>query len=120
MRSHLLAFALCVLSGGTLVGCSEGIPPIEQLASTQGAIRAAEEAGAAKEPQGELHVKLAHEQLDRAKALMDKDDNEEAARLLARANADAEVARAYARKQASLLQVDEAQKQVDKVKGASK
>jgi hypothetical protein len=51
---------------------------------------------------------------------MDKDNNDEAARLLSRATADADVARAYARKQASLSQVDEAQKQVDKVKGASK
>jgi hypothetical protein len=120
VKSHLLALTLCVVSGGFIAGCSEGIPPIDQLAATQGAIRAAEEAGANKEPQGELHVKLAHEQLDRAKAEMDRDHNEEASRLLSRASADAEVARAYARKQASLAQVDEAQKQVDKVKGGSK
>jgi hypothetical protein len=111
---------LCVLSGGLLVGCAEGIPPIEQLASTQGAIRAAEEAGADREPQAELHLKLAHEQLDKAKALMDKDDNEEAARLLQRASADAEVARAYARKVGTVKQADDAQAQVDKLKAKMK
>jgi len=108
--------ALCLMLGLVGVGCSEGIPPIDQLAQTQGAIRAAEEAGADHEPQGQLHIKLAHEQLDRAKAEMDRDNNDQAARLLSRSSADAEVARAYARKQTSQLAVDEAQKQVDKVK----
>jgi Domain of unknown function (DUF4398) len=108
---------LCLLSGGILAaGCAEGIPPIEQLAATQGAIRAAEEAGAEHEPQAELHLKLAHEQLDKAKALMDNNDNEEASRLLQRASADADVARAYARKQTTVQAADNAQAQVDKLK----
>src|SRR5690242_20159155 len=91
-------FGLLLVLSASLFGCAEGIPPIEQLAATQGAIRAAEEAGAAREPQAELHLKLAHEQLDKAKVLMDRDDNEEATRLLLRSSSDADVARAYARK----------------------
>jgi len=111
----------CVLSGAVLAGgCAEGIPPIETLASTQGAIRAAEEAGAEKEPQAELHLKLAHEQLDKAKALMDSNDNDEATRLLMRASAGADVARAYARKQTTVAAADEAQAQVDKLKSKLK
>jgi hypothetical protein len=101
-------------------GCAEGLPPIEQLAATQGAIRAAEEAGAEKEPQAELHLKLAHEQLDMAKAMMDADDNEEAARLLQRASADADVARADARQQSTVAAADAAQEQVEKLKAKMK
>jgi hypothetical protein len=109
-------FGLLFILSTSLVGCAEGIPPIEQLAATQGAIRAAEEAGAAREPQAELHLKLAHEQLDKAKVMMDRDDNEEAGRLLQRASADAEVARAYARKVGTVKAADDAQEQINKLK----
>jgi hypothetical protein len=55
-------------------------------------IRAAEEAGAAKVPQASLHLQLAKEELELAKGLAVKGEKEEAASMLSRAEADAELA----------------------------
>lgn len=97
------------------IGCAEGISPIDQLAAAQGAIQKAEQAGAEKEPQAQLHLKLAHEQVDKAKSFMAQDDNEEALRLLERAEADGKVARAYALKQQAVDEADEAEKKLNKL-----
>lgn len=98
------------------VACG-GVPmPVDQLAASQAAIRGAEEAGAVKEPQAALHLKLAREQVDKAKLLIEDDDNEEANLLLLRAEADAELARALAHKQATQTDAAEAVKDLKKVK----
>ncbi|MFO0616134.1 MAG: DUF4398 domain-containing protein [Polyangiaceae bacterium] len=110
-RLAILAFASAALS----IGCAEGISPIDQLAAAQGAIQKAEQAGAEKEPQGQLHLKLAHEQLDKAKNFMAADDNEEAKRLLERAEADGKVARAYALRQQATEEAEEAEKKLNKL-----
>ncbi|MFZ3208565.1 MAG: hypothetical protein WA140_06995, partial [Geobacteraceae bacterium] len=60
-------------------------------ASTSG-IRAAEEAGAAKVPQASLHLQLAKEELELARGLAAKGKKDEAASMLLRAEADAELA----------------------------
>jgi len=49
------------------LGCASS-PPLRTEASTSG-IRAAEEVGAAKVPQASLHLQLAKEELEHAKAL---------------------------------------------------
>ena len=90
------------------------------MAASQAAIRAAEEVGAAQDPQAALHLKLAHEQFDKAKSMMDAESNEQALRLLLRSQADAEVARAFAKKVASILAAEEAEKQIQKLKGGTK
>lgn len=109
--SILFATALGMFSSG----CAEGLSPIDQLAAAQGAIQKAEQAGAEKEPQAQLHLKLAHEQVDKAKSFMAQDDNEEALRLLERAEADGKVARAYALKQQAVEEADEAEKKLNKL-----
>lgn len=110
------AHAVCVAA--VLTGCGGAPSPVDQLATTQGSIRGAEEAGASGEPDAALHLKLAKEQLGKAKTLMQDEDNEEATRLLQRAESDAELARSLARRHSAEADASEAQAEVDKVKGA--
>lgn len=60
-------------------------------------IRAAHEVGAAKTPQAALHLRLAKEELAKAKRLSADGDDKEAASMLTRSQADAELAVALAR-----------------------
>ena len=113
---RLLESAVVVLVTGVVMGCGGAPPPVDLLAATEGSIRAAEEAGATKDPQGALHLKLAKEQVVEAKALMDDDDNEVAQRKLLRAEADADLAQAHADKAATLQEAGEAVRDLQKVK----
>jgi len=60
-------------------------------------MRAARELGAQHVPRAELHLRLAQEQVTEARKLAQDGDNEQAARLLNRAHADAELALALSR-----------------------
>jgi hypothetical protein len=76
-----------------LTACGSGIPaPNERLSSAEGATRTAHELNAEGDPQAALHLKLANEQIDKAKAAMKNEDNKTADLLLQRASADAELA----------------------------
>jgi len=97
-----------------LVACASSPPPHEREASSAAAIRAANEVGASQVPQAALHLKLAQEQLERARAQMKNGDNEEAAYTLLRAQADAELALAIAREDKTR---NDAQQVMDKVRG---
>jgi hypothetical protein len=81
--------AMAILATAIIAGCSSA--PLRTEASTAG-IRAAEEAGATKVPQASLHLQLAREELELAKALSAKGEKEQAASMLLRAEADAELA----------------------------
>jgi hypothetical protein len=71
--------------------------PTQQLADVQAANRSANELGAQNNPKARLYLQLSEEQLQKAKAAMEDDDNETAERLLMRAKADGELAVAMAR-----------------------
>lgn len=86
----IMVFAVAVVAAAIVAGCAAKAP-LRTEASTSG-IRAAEEAGAAKVPQASLHLRLAKEELELAKGLAAKDAKEEAASMLLRAEADAELA----------------------------
>ncbi|MFI5297323.1 MAG: DUF4398 domain-containing protein [Polyangiales bacterium] len=73
-------------------GCATSPMPEARVASSQGAIRGAQEAGATDVPQASLHLKLAQEQRERALVLLKNGDNERATFVLMRAEADAELA----------------------------
>src|SRR5688572_12400268 len=90
-RSSIVAITL--LTGA----CASKQLPQSTLADTQAAMQAAEEIGAAKLPESQLHLKYANDQLDTAKRLMDDGDEKRAKRMLDRAHADAELALALAR-----------------------
>lgn len=108
IKTRLLCSVGAVLSLGA---CAAAVPT-ERLQSSAAAIRAAEEVGADRVPQAALHLQLAKEQSDRAKKLIDAGDRDEAALLLTRAEADANLSVALAR---STQAQHEAQVQRDKL-----
>jgi uncharacterized protein YqfA (UPF0365 family) len=71
------------------------------MADSAAALRGAQELGAAAQPQAALSLKLAQEELARAKALMDDGKNEEADFMTLRAKADADLALALTREETS-------------------
>ena len=85
----IMLFAVAFVATAIVAGCTSA--PLRTEASTSG-IRAAEEAGAAKVPQASLHLQLAKEELELAKGLAAKGEKENAASMLLRAEADAELA----------------------------
>jgi len=86
----IMVFAVAAVATAIVAGCAANVP-LRTEASTS-VIRAAEEAGAAKVPQASLHLQLAKEELELAKGLAAKGEKEEAASMLLRAEADAELA----------------------------
>lgn len=79
-----------------VTGCAAIQIPPEQLQSSESSIRAAEELGAMSVPAAKLHLQLAHDQSEQAKKLA-ADGDERAPLVLARAQADAELALGLAR-----------------------
>jgi hypothetical protein len=96
-----------------LVACGSTPAPHEKEASSQAAIRTAEELHAEQVPQAALHLKLAQEQFEKGKALMNDGDNGRATYMLMRAQADAELALALARENKTRT---EAQQLIDKLR----
>jgi hypothetical protein len=80
-----------------LMGCASYPAPEQHMADSAAALRGAEEVGAANQPQAALNLKLAQEELARAKALMNDGNNEQADFMTLRSKADAELALTLAR-----------------------
>ncbi|CAN5857216.1 hypothetical protein BH11MYX2_BH11MYX2_02900 [soil metagenome] len=95
------------------VGCASAPKPEAQMASSEGAIRGASEAGAAGVPQAQLHLKLAEEQRQTAIAMIKDGNNGRAKYMLARSEADAELAIALARQAAAEKQAADANAKVE-------
>jgi hypothetical protein len=108
---HILGF---VVSAVLLAGCGSYPAPTERAASAEAAIRGAQEVGAGSVPSAALSVKLAQEEVQKAKQLMQDGDNKRAELILMRAQADAELALSQAREQQAKV---EAEKAVEQVKG---
>ncbi len=72
-------------------------PPTQRMADAESAERAAREVGADNQPDAQLSLKLADEQISQAKTAMADDENARAESLLVRAKADAELAIAQSR-----------------------
>jgi outer membrane murein-binding lipoprotein Lpp len=106
----MMVLAAAVVATTIVTGCANA--PLRTEASTSG-IRAAEEVGAAKIPQASLHLQLAKEELELAKGLAAKGEKKEAASMLLRAEADAELAVALSRGDA---EKSEAQSAVERVR----
>ena len=106
-----------VVSLWAIVGCGGAPPPTERVASSEAAVRGAREVGAQSVPNAALHLKLAEEQIAKAKAAMQEDENEEAERLLMRAQADAELSLALARESQAKAEAQAALDQVAKLRG---
>jgi Domain of unknown function (DUF4398) len=95
-----------------IVGCAGTQVPNARVASSEAAIRAAQETGSRNVPQAALHLKLAEEELQSAKGLIRDNDNKRAEYVLMRSQADAELAIALSHVAVSNVQagtaVDEA------------
>ena len=94
-KIRFMVCAAAVVATAIIAGCASA--PLRTTEATTSGIRAAEEVGAAKVPQASLHLQLAREELELARKLAAKGDKEEAASMLLRAEADAELAVALSR-----------------------
>jgi hypothetical protein len=92
-EENMSKFVLGTLALVAIAGCGGSFPPpSEKLSSAEAASRSAKELGAEKDPKAALYLKYANEQIEQAKALIASGDNRRADEILARANADAELA----------------------------
>ncbi|MBN1830405.1 MAG: DUF4398 domain-containing protein [Deltaproteobacteria bacterium] len=85
--------AMIIVAMAFAAGCAS--TPLRTETSTSG-IRAAEEAGAANVPKASLHLMLAKEELELARGLSAKGENDKASSMLLRAESDAELSLALA------------------------
>jgi len=111
MRHFMLASSALLI-----VACGGAAIPQEQLTSAKAVVTGAEVAGAASEPQAALHLKLAKEQVAKAEALIAEDENEEAARVIDRAQVDAELALALAKEAKAKAEATETKEQLERLK----
>ncbi|MBU0994190.1 MAG: DUF4398 domain-containing protein [Proteobacteria bacterium] len=108
-----LLFVVVIVAMALTVGCAS--VPFRTETSKSG-IRAAEEVGAADLPQAALHLQLAKEQLAKAEGLAKNGENEEAASMLLRANADAELAVTLSHGEAERLEAEKAMARVSQLR----
>ena len=82
-------FVVAIVAAAIAGGCATA--PLHTEAATSG-IRAAEAVGADQVPRASLHLQLAKDQLDLARKLAENGKKDQAASMLSRAEADAELA----------------------------
>jgi len=106
--------AIYTLLGALLCGCSGGAQvPAQRLTSATAAVRASEEVSATEgPPAARLHVRLAQEQLNRAKVLIDRGEGDRVELLLLGAEADAELAMSLTREHRAEMEARQAIEQV--------
>ena len=93
-------------------GCGSSVsPPSDQWAAAQGDVGRAQAAGAPATPDAKLHLRLAQEDLQRARSLVGS-DNKRATSLTELARAEAQLALSLAKESASQASARDAQSQV--------
>jgi hypothetical protein len=108
---------IAALVAAPLVACGSSPKPEARMASSEGAIRGAQEAGAQTVPEATLYLKLAEEEREKALELVKDDKNHQADYMLMRSEADAELAVALARAATAQAEADKAAAQVQQLKG---
>lgn len=101
-------FATAIAAGAIAVGCASA--PLHTEGSTSG-IRAAREVGASRVPRAALHLQLAREELGYARSLANDGEDERAASMLMRSEADAQLAVALSREASEQSEAREAVEQ---------
>jgi hypothetical protein len=104
------------VAAASALACGGAAVPQETLTAAQASVKGAEVGGANEDPKAQLHLKLANEQIEKAKKLIEDDENEEAARVIERAQADADLALALAQQAKSLRDAKLADEQLGKLK----
>lgn len=100
MTSSPLTVALLVVACVGCGACGARPTPAARVGSAEAAVRDARDAGAAQLPDAAFHLRLAEEQVERARRLIHDGEHERARWLLVRAEADATVAAALAQEAA--------------------
>lgn len=118
-RLPTLVTAGALLALLALAGCASYPPPTERLTTTEAAVRGAMEVGATQVPRAALHLKLAQEQTEKAKRLMQDGYHKRAELTLKRAQADAELAIAIAKESDMKTEAQAAQAKVQQMKAAA-
>jgi hypothetical protein len=108
---HIIATAALCLGGCAGSGLDQ-----QRLVDIQAAVSATEELDEAEHPDVSLHLKFARDQLAAAKRLADEGEDEDANRMLERAQADAELALAMARTERSRKEAREAWAEVEELR----
>jgi hypothetical protein len=111
---------LCLATIVLATACGGAAVPQETLTSAKASVAGAEVAGASSEPKAALHLKLAKEQLAKAEKLIADGDNEEAAREIDRAQADADLAFSLAKEAGAKKDAADTQEQLERLKKHSK
>ena len=115
MRLEWMCASLLTLAAA-LAACGGSAPPTQRMASAEAAIRGAQEIGATSEPRAALHLKLAQEQVEKAKRYVEDGQNIQADLALQRAQADAELSLAIAREAKTVADAKAAQEDIDKLR----
>lgn len=98
------------------VGCGASAPPSHQLTKSQAAIRGAEVAGAEDTPKAKLHLKMAKDHLANAEQLIAEEEYDDAALVLRRAEADADLAIALSKEAEARGRAEDLQRKVQELK----
>jgi N-methylhydantoinase A/oxoprolinase/acetone carboxylase beta subunit len=99
-----------LIVGMTVAACGASFPvPTQRMADAESAERSARELGADSQPAAKLHLRLAQEQIAKAKATVEKGENQRADQLLVRAKADAELALTLAREASAKAELQRAE-----------
>jgi hypothetical protein len=101
-----------------LGACASSPVPADRLATSQGAIRVAHEAGAENVPPAALHLKIANEELAMARRLIADGDNLRAEYILLRAESDANAAQALAHEAGARADAQRTIEEVQKLKAS--
>ena len=107
---------LCLVGVVLATACGGAAVPQETLTAAKAAVTGAEVAGAGTEPEAALHLKLAKEQVTKAEALIKDGDNEEAARVIDRAQADADLALSLAKEGTAKKEAQDTHEQLERLK----
>lgn len=113
MRNILTTIAVAC----SAVACGASMPPpTDRLAQSEAAIRSARELGAQQDPQAQLHLKLADDQVAQARMLMKDGENKRADMVLQRATSDAELALTLTKERNAKAEADQASQKLNSVK----
>lgn len=110
----VMTIAVAFTATAFVAGCATNAPL--RTESTTSGISAAEESGAAKIPQASLLLHLAKEELELARELAAQGKKKEAASMLLRAEADAELALVLSREDAQKVEAQAALERVRKLR----
>jgi uncharacterized protein DUF4398 len=115
-----VALVVGLIGTAPLLGCAGYPAPQQHMADSVAAVRGAEEVGAAAQPQAALNLKLAQEEVARAKALVDDGKNEQGDFMTLRAKADADLALALAREEGARIRAEQGESKAHAVEGGAR